>query len=106
VTYRIVRHHDVKFDLAGIVDLVGNYAGYGAAIEKIGRIEQSLNMLRQHPLIGSPRPEVLPGLRILPVFRRAVICFTVDDAARIVKIICVAYAGQDWQTLARGREEP
>ncbi|MCV3766327.1 type II toxin-antitoxin system RelE/ParE family toxin [Rhizobium sp. TRM95796] len=106
MTYRIVRHQDVKFDLAAIVDLIGNFAGYQTAYDKIGQIEQALAMLRLHPYIGSPRSEVMPGLRVLPVSRRAVICFTVDDAARIVKIICVAYAGQDWQRLARGREEP
>lgn len=105
MTYRIVRHQDVKFDLAAIVDLIGNFAGYKTAYEKSGKIEQALAMLRLHPHIGSPRSEVMPGLRVLPVSRRAVICFTVDDDARIVKIICVAYAGQDWQAMTMAREE-
>lgn len=36
---------------------------------------------------------------------KAVICFTVDDDQRVVRVICVTYAGQDWQRVARERRD-
>ena len=41
---------------------------------------------------------------MIPSGNKAVICFTVDDDTRTVRIICVTYAGQDWQRIAKSRE--
>lgn len=49
------------------------------------------------------RNEVASGLRIVTSVEKAVICFAVDDDARQVRIICVTYAGQDWQRIVSER---
>jgi toxin ParE1/3/4 len=63
--------------------------------------------LKDWPHIGSVRNDIAPGLRALPVAEKATVCFAVDDDARVVRIICVTYAGQDWQSIAieRGKSE-
>lgn len=61
------------------------------------------NRLLDYPHIGTVRHDIHPGLRALPAGEKGVICFTVDDRAETVHIICVTYAGADWQARARGR---
>jgi len=67
-------------------------------------IRQRITGLGGVPHIGTVRNDVVPGLRAIPAVEKATICFTVNDETRTVKIICVTYAGQDWQTIARERE--
>lgn len=104
--YELIFHPEAIDDFDRIESYIADYAGEAAALRRVAELKTVITQLAVFPSIGSPRPFVLPKLRLLPHKSTAVICFTVDDAARVVKIICVAYAGQDWQTLARGREEP
>ena len=101
--YRLRRHEEVRFDVAGILDLVGNYAGYRIGHEKVRAIRETLNQLRRFPHTGVLREDVAPGLRAIQSGTKAMICFNVDDKARSVHIICVTYGGQDWQRIARKR---
>jgi toxin ParE1/3/4 len=96
----------VRFDIAAILDMVGNYAGYGVGKQKVAEINRTISKLMQFPHIGSPRPDIAPNLRAIPAADKAVICFTVDDEAHVVRIISVTYAGQDWQAIAGDRTEP
>lgn len=104
MTFDIDRHPLVWKDIDDISFYVGEYAGFDIAEQKTYEIEQSIDRLREYPHIGTRRDEVLAGLRVIPSGDKAVICFTVDDARRVVRIICVTYAGQDWQTIARARK--
>jgi plasmid stabilization system protein ParE len=61
--------------------------------------------LRTVPHIGTVRSDIVPRLRALPATEKTVICFTIDDETRIVNIVWITYAGQDWQKIARRREE-
>jgi plasmid stabilization system protein ParE len=100
-------HHDnVVQDFAKILEFVGSYAGYAMGRNKVAAIKQSISVLKDYPHIGSSRDEIVPGLRALPAAEKGVICFTVDDDARTVRIVCVTYAGQDWQKIASQRSEP
>jgi toxin ParE1/3/4 len=105
VNYKITRHDDVRFDLAAILDLVGNYAGYGVGRRKVGEVEATLVRLSQFPHLGSKRDDITPGLKVIQSGEKAIVCFVVNDSARIVRILCVTYAGQDWQKIARGRRD-
>jgi toxin ParE1/3/4 len=106
VRYRVTRNEEVRFDLAAILDLVGNYVGYTIGKQKVAEINRTISKLADFPHIGSPRNDIVPGLRALPSAEKGVICFTVDEEARTVRIICVTYAGQDWQAIAGQRSEP
>lgn len=103
--YKITRHDDVRFDLAAILDLVGNYAGYDIGKRKVAEVEATFLRLSQFPHLGSKRDDVVPGLRVIQSAEKAMVCFGVKDDARTVRIICVTYAGQDWQRIARERRE-
>jgi plasmid stabilization system protein ParE len=105
VRYRLTNHSEVTFDFAAILDLIGNYAGYSTARRKVATIHDTIKNLRDYPHTGVAHPEIMPNLRMTPSGDKAVICFTVDDDAHVVRIICVTYAGQDWQRIARERQE-
>ena len=105
MNYKITRYDDVKFDLAAILDLVGNYAGYDVGKRKVGEIEVTFSGLSRFPHLGSRRDDIFPGLRVIQSGEKAIVCFVVNDGDRIVRIICVTYAGQDWQRIARERRE-
>lgn len=51
--------------------------------------------MRDYPNIGTIHSDVRPGLRALQ---------TGDNERRVVRIICVSDAGQDWQRIAKSRE--
>ena len=80
-------------------------AGVRIAARIVREIEERIGKLRDYPHIGTVH-DIAPGLRALPTAEKGVICFTVDDEARTVRIVCVTYAGQDWQTIAGQRSEP
>jgi plasmid stabilization system protein ParE len=103
MAYKVIRHPLVRQDLARITSLVGEYAGYPAALAKIEAIEDLLNGFVDFPKIGSIRSDILPGLRAIPAAEKAVVCFTVDDASLTVFIICVSYAGSDWASRVKER---
>jgi plasmid stabilization system protein ParE len=105
VRYRITHHENVLQDFAKILEFIGNYAGYATGRSKIAAIKQSISVLKDYPHTGSSRHDIVPGLRALPSAEKGVICFTVDDDARTVRIVCITYAGQDWQKIASQRSE-
>jgi plasmid stabilization system protein ParE len=102
--YAIDRHPLVRNDLFEIARFIGEYSGYSLADKKVDEIERSIAGLEELPHIGTVRSDILPGLRAIPSAEKAVVCFTVNDETHTVKIICITYAGQDWQTIARQRE--
>jgi plasmid stabilization system protein ParE len=104
VRYTITRNDDVRFDVAAILDFVGNYAGFVTGRRKVAEISRSIDSLSEYPHRGARREDVQKNLRILPCTEKAVICFTVNDDTHTVRIICVTYAGQDWQAIARSRD--
>ncbi|MDM9626587.1 type II toxin-antitoxin system RelE/ParE family toxin [Rhizobium sp. S152] len=103
MAYRVTRHPLVKTDLVDITILVGEYAGYDVAETKINEIERKLRSLADFPNIGSIRSDLYPSLRAVPASEKAVVCFTVNDEAQSVFILCVSYGGANWQERVRER---
>jgi toxin ParE1/3/4 len=105
VKYRILRHPSVARDLDAILRLIAEYSGVGVALAKLAEIEEGMRRLADTPHVGSIRDEIAPGLRAIPVARKGVIVFRVDEAEKVVYLLCVAYAGADWvgRTTRRGR---
>jgi plasmid stabilization system protein ParE len=102
--YIVDRHPFVARDFFEIAQLIGEYASYSVAEKKIDQIELLIAKLIDFPHIGTIRDDISPGLRAIPCADKATICFTVNDDTHEVKIVCVTYAGQDWQTIARDRK--
>lgn len=102
---RLTNHAEVPYDLAAILDLIGNYAGYRTARRTIAEIRRTIVTLKHYPHIGTAQPHIMPDMRMIPSVDKAVICFVVDDEAREARVLSVTYAGQDWQRIAKSREE-
>lgn len=101
MSYRILFHPAVSSDLDEISQWLIDYAGPASAARRLAEIEAVIDSLAQLPHKGTVRDEIAPGLRAVPAGRKAVIAFTVDDAAREVLIHAITYAGADW--IARSR---
>jgi len=103
MTFKILWHSSVAQDLENILTLILDYSGPTVARRKIREIEAGIRSLAEVPHRGTIRDEIYPGLRVLPVARKGVMCFTVDDATKTVRLMAVTYAGQEWGRLLSTR---
>jgi plasmid stabilization system protein ParE len=103
--YRFERGESITRDLEAIYDfLFGSYVSFGefaedaaaAASDRVARIEIAMEALAARPHQGTLRPDFLPGLRSVTK-DRAVFYFTVDEEARVVRVLAVFFGGQDHQ---------
>lgn len=103
--YRLERETQVTHDLEHIYNfLFESYLSFGqapddadaAAAARIDGIEDGLEALAALPHQRTRREDWLPGLRNVTV-DRAVFYFTVDDEARLVRVLAVFFGGQDHQ---------
>ena len=99
MSYSIRFHPLVARDLDTIAGWILEYADAETAERKLAEIEQTLVSLVRTPHKGSIRNEVAPGLRAIPVGRKAVIAFIVDEEADEILVHAVTYGG----TERRGR---
>ena len=63
----------------------------------IGDIQQACRNLCVTPLIGIERPDLRPGLRILPLWRRVVVAY--EASAGQLVILRVFTGGRDYGTI-------
>jgi toxin ParE1/3/4 len=103
--YHISRHPLVESDFERVQDFIAPVASMHIARRIVREIKDRIGGLRDYPNIGTVQSDIRPGLRALLSGDKAMICFTVDDIGRSVRILCVTYAGQDWQTIARDRRD-
>jgi toxin ParE1/3/4 len=67
----------------------------------IDEIRQACRNLCESPMIGTERPDLRPGLRILPLWRRIVIA---DELAPDrVDILGIFSGGRDYEAIMAGR---
>ena len=102
--YRLEYHPRAEQDLVDIHKFIEDYSGKITADRKLAEIEAATYRLADLPKIGSIRDDLRPGLRAIPAAEKAVICFTVDDETRTVFIICVGYAGSNWERQIKERK--
>ena len=82
-------------DYDRIDDFIFMATGNAAATERIVLgLSARVADLAVFPHQGTRRDDILPGLRLLP-HGRAVIAFTIDEAARTVLILRLFYGGED-----------
>ncbi|MBW9089170.1 type II toxin-antitoxin system RelE/ParE family toxin [Rhizobium wenxiniae] len=103
MTYRIIKHPLVEADLFDITAYISSYAGLNVGKAKVDEIVDFISKLSDFPKIGSIRNELGPNLRAVPASEKAVVCFTVDDDTRTVMILCISYAGSDWEQMVKER---
>lgn len=101
--YTITQHPLVEADLYQIAELISDFAGLQIGQSKINEITAFIDRLTDFPHIGTIRGDLYPGLRAIPASEKATVCFTVNDEAQSVFVLCVSYGGADWQSRVRER---
>ena len=101
--YAVRFHPKVRDDLRAIVAAIAEHAGQVAALRRLAEIEATAQSLALTPHKGTLRDEIAAGLRAIPAGRRGVIAFSVDDAAREVRVHAIGYGGSDWLGRVRAR---
>lgn len=101
--YRVERAAAAERDLDALFDfLVASYVQFGDTVERAFeramaralRIKEELRQLGKIPHQGTLHPQLLHDLRSVTK-DRAIFYFTVDDEARIVRVLAVFFGGQD-----------
>ena len=91
------RDFDLIFD-----HLFESYVAFGEstaeavdhAARRVMDIRKAADRLASFPLRGTPRDDILPGIRLVAI-ARAIYWFDVDRTARKVRILAVFFGGQD-----------
>lgn len=97
--HRIVVTPEARDQLDAIYDFIAAAATPTIALRFTDGIMDHLASLSDFPRIGTPRDDLLPGLRTLPHRRRVTIAFMVEDKDLVV--LGFYYGGQDFETLLR-----
>ena len=66
----------------------------------IAKIETACERLRQTPMMGLERPDLRPGLRVLPLWRRIVIAYELPPGR--VDVLRVFSGRRDYETIIAG----
>ncbi|MCP3728909.1 type II toxin-antitoxin system RelE/ParE family toxin [Sphingomonas sp. MG17] len=91
--YRVGYSDAAQAQLLDLYRYVASEADPHVAYRFAQRIKAQCEKLGTFPLRGTPRDDLMPGLRTLSFERRVVIGYIVDDDA--VWIVGVSYGGRD-----------
>lgn len=98
--YRIELAPEVVRDLVAIERHVESWTHERALADRtVAAIRGFLGSFDTVPHRGTCRDDLRPGLRIAPFKRRTAVAFTIDDDGRVVRILRVFYAGQDYEAV-------
>jgi toxin ParE1/3/4 len=102
----VIRRLDVlwddgaRADLQAIFDYVAEASqNFHTAFKFVTRIEARCEKIGDIPHIGTARNDILPGLRIVPFERSAVILYMLE--ANRIRITNIFYGGRDYEALMR-----
>jgi toxin ParE1/3/4 len=73
------------------------------AFSFIERIQKRCDLLRDSPEQGRVRPDLRPGLRIVPYGRSVVIAYEITE--NTVDVVRIFYGGQDYETIMSGEPD-
>jgi plasmid stabilization system protein ParE len=101
MAFEVVRARGCDRDLAALFDRLA--AGYRAlgdteaeaqarAAARVRAVEAAMAGLGRTAFLGRPRPDLMPGLRLLAA-ERTVFAFLVDEAAGRVRVLAVSEPG-------------
>jgi toxin ParE1/3/4 len=89
-----------KLDLGEIQRFLrSNGASFAAARRFTGRIRVRCAKIGNVPHIGTARDDILPGLRLMPFERSAVILYMIEPHR--IRITNIFYGGRDYEALMR-----
>jgi toxin ParE1/3/4 len=100
LTFEVLLGPKAREDLQDIYDWIANQAGNDVADNYLDRIERVMGKLTEMPNRGTPRDDLVPGLRTIPFERRATITYVVTG--QTVEVLRVVHAGRDLRRMFDG----
>jgi toxin ParE1/3/4 len=91
--YRVVWHRKARADLLALYDWIAEQADPDTAFDYTSKIEAHAAKLAQFPDRGTPRDELVPGMRTIPYRRRTVIAYRVLEGE--LEILAIVHGGRD-----------
>jgi toxin ParE1/3/4 len=102
MAHEIVYRPRAEEDLEAIYQFIAQ-DNPARAFSFVDQIQERCDLLRDSPEQGRARPDLRPGLRVVPYGRSVVIAYQIaGDAIEIVRIF---YGGQDYETIMSGEGE-
>jgi toxin ParE1/3/4 len=99
MAHRLIYRPRAEEDLEAIYRFIAQDSP-ARAFSYIEQIQQRCDLLRDSPEQGRARPDLRPGLRVIPYGRSVVIAYqVVGDTIEILRIF---YGGQDYETIMSG----
>lgn len=93
MAHRVAYRPTARLDLKEIYDRLAGRADPGTADAYVQRLQDACAKLSDFPARGSPRDELEPGLRSIPLSGRATAFYRVEG--QTVRIIRILRAGRD-----------
>lgn len=95
--FAVVWRPAASADLIALYDWIAERADRATAFDYTSRIEAHAATLAEFPERGTPRDDLVSGLRTTPYRRRTTIAYRVTGGE--VEILRLVHAGQDWAGL-------
>lgn len=87
-------------DLQQIYTYIANSSGYeDIAFSFVEKLKEACESLEYTPYRGQNRDYLRLSLRIMPLAKKAVAAFDIDEKANIVRVLAIFYGGQDCDAL-------
>lgn len=91
--YQVVWHPKARTDLLQLYDWIADQADPDTAFDYTSKIEAYATKRAQFPERGTPRDDLVTGLRTIPYRKRTVIAYRVLDEE--VEILAIIHGGRD-----------
>ncbi|MDX9690731.1 MAG: type II toxin-antitoxin system RelE/ParE family toxin [Alphaproteobacteria bacterium] len=98
--YDVYLMPDAIKDLEGIYGYITDKSGFPErAWAYVEKLQQKCRELETAPLRGQQRDDLMHNLRIVPIDKKAVAAFLVDEEKRAVLVLNIFYGGRDYEAL-------
>ncbi len=91
--HKIKWHSDARDDLYALYFWIAEQAGDEIAYRYTARIEKHTETLTQFPARGTPRDDLVAGLRTITYRKRTVITYQIVD--QVIEILGISHGGRD-----------
>ena len=102
MAHKLVYRPRANEDLEGIYRFIAQDSPT-RAFGFIEKIQLRCDLLREYPEQGRARPDLKPGLRVIPYGRSVVITYRVTGDT--IEVLRIFYGGQDYETIMSGDGE-
>ena len=93
--HKIKWHPDARNDLYALYLWIAEQAGDDVAYRYTARIDKATETLMQFPARGTPRDDLVAGMRTITYRRRTIITYQIVD--NVVEILGITHGGRDLQ---------